>query len=391
MSLTDVGTRQDYRSTRGRVPVFRPLLNGETFEVTITQATVEVAERKHDTASLSCVSSALENTDGILDSPISFFYGQAPRTELFTGYVVDVTESQSGEGALTFDLSVLGPTKVMQYTTPRYWTRKSIPSVIENLAYLNGLGFYGHSHSTLWASLAQAERSDWATVLSMADRLGWSVFNRYGIVMCYDPIKLFTDSGPYARLVPSQDQEYKPESDRRLIEFNPTEVSDEHPNRMGAQIAYFSPKGKVQVAKQPGTFERYRFYSDQPIRNHEDAMVILNSVGIRTNSWKQVADARIWGDADMLPGMTIDVVNTSPRYAPTKFSGRWLVRGVKHIMDRQQYQTQMALSRPDPKANVKNDPYTSFWNQAQRSKPTLNLTDGKWVSSWTNPNAAAVA
>ena len=53
----------------------------------------------------------VDDTDGILDSTLSFFFGQAPRTELFCGYIVNVKEDEAGQGNLTFTLSVFGATQ----------------------------------------------------------------------------------------------------------------------------------------------------------------------------------------------------------------------------------------------------------------------------------------
>ena len=392
MSLTDLGQSPTFRSTKGRVPVFNPMLNGAEFEVTVTDATVTLSEKKHDTAKLTCLSNVLTDTDGILDSPISFFYGQAPRTELFTGYVVDVGEAQTGEGSLTFGLEILGPTKVMQTVTPRFWYRKSAPDVARDLAHLNGLGYVGHSPSYIWHTLSQTDESDWMVTVNAANRLGWSVFHRYGVVMCYDPVRLFTESGAYARLISAQDHDFQAESDRRLIDFHPTEISSANPERMGGKVAYFTENGQVQVATQPGEFTKFRFYSSFVIRTATDAEVYLNALSTRMDSWKQLAVARIWGDADILPGMCIDIFTRNPRYTKKdQFNGRWIVRATKHVMDRSQYQTQLSLSRPLATQQTTSDPYQSFWHQAGKPKPSLLLQEGAWVSSWTNPTAASTA
>ena len=390
MSLTDIGQEQTFRSTKGRVPIFQPMLNGEVFEVTITDATVVLSEKKHDMVKMTCLSTVLEDTDGILDSTISFFYGQAPRTEMFTGYVVDVGEAQTGEGSLTFDLEILGPSKVMQQVTPRFWYRRSAPEVVQDLAYANGLGFVGHGPAYIWHAVSQTDESDWTKAVTLANRLGWSLFQRYGVLMCYDPVRLFSESGSYARLVSAQDHDFNFESDRRLIDFHPTEVSAAHPDRMGGKVGYFTETGQVQVAKQEGEFTRYKFYSELVIRTAEDAKVFLTALGTRMDSWKQLAVARIWGDADILPGMCIDIYTHNERYTKKdQFNGRWLVRVVKHMMDRSQFQTQLSLSRPAATQSVASEPYQSFWYQAGKPKPHMLLQEGVWVSSWTNPTAAS--
>ena len=160
MSMTETA-QPSYRSTRGRVPIFRPALNGQEFDVTFKEAAFILSESTHDIAILSCSSPTLTTTDGILDSTLSFYFGQAPRTELFCGYIVNIKEDEAGKGILTFTISVFGATQPMQKGHPRFWRKKTVPSAVESLCNNNNLGFYGHPHSHLWGAITQTSESDW--------------------------------------------------------------------------------------------------------------------------------------------------------------------------------------------------------------------------------------
>ena len=59
--------------------------------------------------------------------------------------------------------------------------------------------------------------------------------------------------------------------ERRLIEFSPEEKSEDIPENMGSQIAYFSDTGTVQVTKEIGEFKSYRFVNNTVIRNRDEA------------------------------------------------------------------------------------------------------------------------
>ena len=385
MSLTDLTATSDSRTTKGRCPVFRLRLNGEEFDVTVQSATMTLAEGSHESGTLDCTTSVYSTTESFVDSPISFYFGQAPRTELFCGYITDVAVTQAGTGNLTFSLSVLGTTKPMQGASPRFWRNRSVTSLVKTLAYLNGLGFDGHDHQYIWPSFAQTGDSDWASAVSCADRLGWSIFTRYGIVMCYDPIKLFRESGSYATLMSSQNQDFKPGDARRLIEFSPGEQSETDPTNMGPQVAYFGDDTTVTIAKADGDYKKYKFLTDYVITSNEEAKLYVNAANSRLGQWLQYASARIWGDADIYPGMSIDVVTTNTALNKgNKFDGRWLVRGAVHQMDTSQYQTNLLLSRPDNVTNVSLVPYQPFWLTQGRAKPNLSIQDGAWVSSWTD-------
>ena len=384
-SLTDLTTTSDSRSTKGRCPVFRLRMNGEQFDVTVQSANLSFTEGDHESGTLTCTTSVFSTTETFVDSSISFYFGQAPRTELFCGYITNVTVNQAGVGNLTFSIDVLGVTKPMQGVSPRFWANRTIPSLVKTLSYLNGLGYVGHDHPYVWPSFAQTSDSDWATAVATADRLGWSIFTRYGIVMCYDPINLFRNNGSYATLMSSQDQDYKPGDARRLIEFNPNEQSTTDPTNMGPEVAYFGDDQRVTVAKADGDYKQYRFLTSYVIRSDEEAKLYVNSANSRLTQWLQYAQARIWGDADIYPGMCIDVVTTNTALNQgNKFDGRWLVRSAVHQMDTSSYQTNLLLSRPDNVSDVSVLPYRTFWADQSKARPILYIQDGLWMSSWTD-------
>jgi len=384
MTMTDASSATTYRSTRGRCPIFRLQLKGEDFPVTVLNGAIQHAYNTHDAAVLGMSSSELTTTDGILNSPIAFYYGQAPRTELFCGYVVNITEPKTGKGNLTFSVEIFGTSQPMQIGRPRYWTKKTVPSAVENLAYYNRLGFYGHDHTYAWPSLAQTSESDWLMSVGLTSRLGWVVSHRFGVVLCYDPAVLFEKEGVYASLVSSDNQAFDPTASRRLIEFTPTEVSDTVPQSLGTKVAYFDGQGNIQVATPTGDYLDYKFATGFVIDNPEEAAIYTTSQESSPYQWKQKADANIWGDVDIFPGMLVDVLTMNPRYLQAKYDGRWMVHTVNHIMDAQQFQTQLKMARPSNDARISQGAYRPFWDQAGKARPTLSLQNDYWVSSWTD-------
>jgi hypothetical protein len=210
------------------------------------------------------------------------------------------------------------------------------------------------------------------------------VFTRYGVVMCYDPLKLFQDQGAYTRLRTGTPED--PAIDRYLLDFQPTELSDMIEAVMGTRYGYFDSGNRVQTISQPGDFNGYVFGTDAVIENQDAAQVYADAWNHNFDSWNQHALARIWGDADIYPGMAVEVITTNRRYLKTKYDGKWLVRGAAHQMDRQNYQTQLYLSRPDSSTPVGDTPYVPFWKQGDTSqaRPFLSISEGRWVSSWTD-------
>jgi len=380
-------TVQDGRNTQGVTPVYHPLLNGETFDISISKMTMAMEDYKHDGVRIEATSSTLTTTDGMAGSAISFYFGLAPRTELFCGYIETVAEEESstGSGVLKFTLGCLGPSKELQNGTPRQWLNNTIPQVVEKLAYAGLLGFYGPTHPYAWPMLAQVEDSDWRVMTALSQRLGWSLFNRYGVIMCCDPVKLIRESGSYISLISSQYsatafQDYE----RALVEFTPAEDSDASYRQIGAKISYFN-NGTVQTATQKG--DKYTVFKYVPIavRGPEEADIFANRQSIMSASWGQQATARVLGNANLYPGMCVDIYTSNPKWYKGKYNGRWLIRAVSHSADRQTFQTQLKLARPSGATPVSETPYVPFWQEGggvTKSKPTLTLYDGRWRSSW---------
>ena len=382
MSIADT-QQQLARSTRGSVPMSRFLLNGTTFDVTVVTASLVFTDAQHDEVTVTVTSATLTTTDGLVDSLVSFYWGVAPRAETFNGYIMKVEQQSAGAtGALTFTMTIFGATKAMFQGSPQFWVNKNAPSAVQDLATKNRLGFYGHTHTYLWKALTQTNETDWATANALTSRLGWRLWTRYGCLLCYDPLKLFTETGAYCRLLMGSPEDYT--TDRQLLEFSPNERSDTDKQLLGAKYGYFADT-TVQVATQPGDYKGFRFSTGTVIEGPGAATAYLNADSADLDTWKQSAMARVWGDADIYPGMCVDVVTTNRRYVKAQFDGKWLVRGVSHQMDRQQYQTLYYLVRPSSAAAAGSSAYVPFWraNDISAAKPILSINDGQWQSSKT--------
>jgi hypothetical protein len=399
------------RPTRGTVPIYRPVRDGEAFDITVSEAAITLAEFAHDTATISASTTETVDTSTFLGSALAFYYGLAPRTELFTGYITDVQDDQNATAgsALAFTMTVLGTTKDMQSGSPRFSINTTVPNAVRDLAYRHSLGFHGHDHAFVWQTLAQTDETDWRMASHLVRRLGWSIYNRYGVVMCYDPLKLFTDNGSFLQLISSQYQSVNTvgdERERALLDFTPQEEALSSLPYTGAKIAYFN-NDRVQVATQQGNYTLYNFLPNAVIRSPEEADVYVNSTASSSSAWRQQATARCMGNANLFPAMNVDIYTTNPKYYRDRYNGRWLVRSVQHKMDRQSFQTQLALARPDSKTNISGGPYVPFWSQAGSARPTLTLspndavpasstvvagtTKRVWFSSWTDRRFRSVA
>jgi phage protein D len=385
------------RQMQGMTPVYRPTLNGVDLDITVSKLQIVLGEFQHDVVVIECSSDTLTETASMVGSAISFWWGKAPRTELFTGYVEGISDDkgQRGAGRLTFSMACLGSTKELQTGTPRVWDKITIPQVVKNLSYRGLLGFHGHDHSLVWPLIAQTEESDWKLICDLAKRLGWSVFNRYGVIMLYDPLKLFQSNGSYITLVSSSYTSTSYEDyERALVDFTPSEASDASYRQIGRKIAFFNGQ-RVQTTTQQGDqYTVFKYLTNIVARNPDEAEVYANSTSYAAANWGQQAQARVLGNANIYPGMCVDVLTSDPRFFKGRYNGRWLVRQVQHEADRQTFQTLLTLCRPRGSFGMPLTAYVPFWNEVSgitttptKSKPAVLLAGTKWNSSWAERGA----
>ena len=384
MSMTqlDSGAGGGARNTRGRTPVWGPRLNGEDLDISVTEIAVTMTEGQHDATIMSCVSSTLENTEDMLDMPFSFYFGVPPNTELLQGYITDISNEQGSQGSLSFSMTILGATKAMFDGSPHFWAGRSVTSATNELVTSNWLGFGGHPHTFLWPALAQTEESDWEMTVKLAKKAGWSVFSRYGVVLLYDPNKLFRETGSYTRLVSNNTD--LGSTDRNLIEFQASEFSKMTQDNLGARIGYFNDND-VRTIEQPGEFKGYTQETEIVLTSQPEAQAVIDGLNVRLDSWAENGVARVWGDADLFPGQCVDVVTTREKYVYTKYDGKWLIRGVGHKADNQSFQTVLYLTRPDPDDYPPMTvSYRPFWEEEvpPRTRPSLSIYEEQWRSSW---------
>ena len=110
----------------------RFMLNGVKLDVTVVESTLLFMDGTHDEAKITVTSATLLTTDGLVDQPISFYWGMAPHAESYSGYIMSVEEASGGAtGALTFTMTIYGATKRMFQGSPQFWSGKTVPSAVQ--------------------------------------------------------------------------------------------------------------------------------------------------------------------------------------------------------------------------------------------------------------------
>jgi hypothetical protein len=391
------------------IPIRALFINGALFPVVVREVTVSRSAGAHDAISMSVLIQGELTFDGNLrlpvdeptalsrtrdvspqslpGQPVNFTYGVAPQVEQFYGYVVSITPDQQFKQGLNFVITMVGATLALQQVNRRFYTNVSIPQLVKKCVDRAGLGFdLAVSDSIVgyqWPSLGVTTETDWSLINGLANWAGCLVFNWNGVVRLADAAELFR-MYPFTSLVSSDDVL---ESDRKLMDFKPTEQTAEQVSKAPQVFYFFDGSGTVVSHKQPTTDsnpQHVPFYNS-PVKNRQEAELYSNASAKSMSRWLQNATARIKGDASIYPGVTVEI-NTGTRSATAKYNGRWLVVSVKHSMKRDAFATELALVRPGASIpTLVKSSFEHFWRNSPKARPALALRSDKWMSSWAEP------
>ena len=192
-----------------------------------------------------------------------------------------------------------GRRKAMFEGKPSFWANKTVPSAVRDLVN-EPAGLRGARPCYVWTALAQTGESDWEMVNSWPNRIGWSVYNRYGVVMCYDPVKLFTEIG---HLRPPRDghHERRPQHRPRAARLQPMEVVGHAQLQPRAQVRLLHQRLRgADQAQHRATSRATR----SPPTWWSETRTQPRSTPRRATSTSTVEAVRpctLWGDADSTP------------------------------------------------------------------------------------------
>jgi hypothetical protein len=175
---------------------------------------------------------------------------------------------------------------------------------------------------------------------------------------------------------------------RELLEWNATTQSLEIRDNVQPSFGFFDEKNKGAFSKLPMPNSPFRFVADTPSKSRAMAEQYENASWInRIDYWNNQATARINGNAGLFPGTTISVKvsgNLNPS-SKNDYDGVWLVRGVRHSLTHNSFQTDLDLAR-DANTFPTNVISGNFWTpKANNGAPSLSwdYEHQRWASSWT--------
>jgi hypothetical protein len=366
---------------RSIAPLYHLNVNGVDLDVVINEATVEFSEGQHDMATVSCSSPSITDVTPYLDQPCSFLWGTSPNMGLFYGYVMEADVIQQDKARFDFNLSLIGPTYVMQQGQPRFWTNQDAVLALKQMVLGRQLGFYGQPANFQWTSLGQPGNvTDWAEALCLVGTEALFLTNYRGVVCVLDPRYLYANISSLKELLQGSGTT---QTANVLIDFTPNPTGASVWDRQGLKVAYFQPSGTVGVLQQSGAYVRYKWASDFPLRTQAEAQHVIDVADKQIQRWENSASARIWGDASIYPGVSVDIVTSTSRTYRDPNSGKWFVLGTSHKMDRKTFQTTLTMARPSNVPSRQYQTFQPFWSGSP--VPSMKVVNGQWVSVWVSP------
>jgi hypothetical protein len=239
--------------------------------------------------------------------------------------------------------------------------------------------------------LAQSSESDWGFLLTLAMRVGYAVYNYQGVVRMVRPLRVLTETPVFASYIKG-DQIL--DQTRALLDWAATTQSLQLRDNVRPTFGFFD--GTVAATTQQPTstgspvvpitstnlVSPFRIETDTPVKDRNMADTYSQAWSNRIDFWNEQAEARINGNARIVPGVNISVQVSGVPNGKNEYDGVWLIRGVKHVLTHNSFQTSLSLAR-DTTSSPLNVNTNWFWNVPRGAPRVLrDPVTNKWKSSW---------
>lgn len=359
-------------SAQAELPFYDLALNGvERKEWQIESGTLELSHGHHDVFTLDVL---VAEKDPLRweESPISFRWGvRNTGIETFQGYVAKIAKDQKFQQQPLIHTTLMGPTWKLAGGRPNFWSNVTSQQIAQDLTTRHRVGLMADPHPYVWREFAQSRESDWGTLVKLANRLGFLIYTYRGVVRLIDPLKAMKQP-PIARLLKSTNPL---DTEATLIEFLPATLSD-HDRSVGITSFGYLSGGEAQTEHD----DSFQFDTGIYVQDSRQAKLMADSIVRRVDRWKHRAEARVRGNASLVPGVVVDIVTGTVQTSRDTNDGLWLVVGATHTINRNVFQTSLRLARNDVYAGGGIGSYRPFWDR--RGRPSMFLTNGRWTSNW---------
>lgn len=380
-------------STLQKLLVFNIEIDGQALNLTDSEIkSVEIgnSENNHEYALITTQLSKAQ-VNSFVNKTVTFSYGKVAQRNNFFGYVVTITPNRDYQQDTLVDIFCLGTTWHMQNGKPKFFENRTVPSVFAEIVQSYNLGVQADDHQYRWPVLAQTDESDWEFLQTLAKRLGFCIYNYRGVVRLVDPVRVLTTTGAFNRYIKGDDVI---DPTRELFDWTATTQSLQIRETMKPTYGYFETNStqKQFVALSRPLTPPYKLNTDTPVKDWGMAKAYNDAWDKRVDFWDQQATARVNGNALIVPGINVAVQVSGVRNVKNDYDGIWMIRGVKHVITHNSFQTQIEMSR-DSRVTPVNTDFRWFWAINRQGAPMVirkdigNITDNSGLSGAINTTA----
>lgn len=387
-----------FKSGFPNAPDVTIVLDGASVDyLSIESIIVDVSENKHDMALVTFSGLPAKAITDYVGVPVSITISvSASRYMAFNGYVSYVEPEAISRRGLVNNSQVqkavvhcFGASYSMVETKNKVWENVTLLNVVESLANKYNLSYSIPEDSFIWTRLLQTEQSDWSFLVNACSSLGYMVTLNKTHIHVYDIYKAIARNMPYANLFNIKGADNNPQYyPGRIMEFHGT-FGDRTPDGSSDNYkivgidSYGQPVSvNTSDLESSGFGESVSARYTNEITTNVSSLSMLNKIAKSITRYRYPFNAKVitTGLPEPLPGSLVRVAEYD-----SYFDGYWVVRGIKHIVTRASYISELEISTDSTnKEQPTVNPVTPYVEPVETA-----LVDGKWYASSVGGSAYA--
>ena len=355
--------------------------------MSIVQMELGLAENQHDILRVRVAGVPPRLLTEYLSKPVLCYWGFGVDKHEFCGYIASVEPSfRNSDGVINgspfqlVELVCMGASYRMRAKKTRLWENASIQSVATTLADEYKFSVSSVTESFAYPRIIQSEESDWEFLNKVAHMYGlsvsmhethihvWNPMNALGRQISYHELKNIKarngDTRTYPATILSMQGVFgdsiDPLSSHTLLATVLDNQGKTYASNNFNETTGFGKPIDINITDSISI--------NATSTTMADTIVTANSRGINTLT----ARLSLTGTAGVLPGGIVSISNFE-----SNFEGFWYVKEVAHTVTRDEFFTQMTVSRKDT-----NDINAYMTMQSTMPEvPESSFVDGIWRSS----------
>jgi len=358
----------------------------------IQSASLKLSTNMHDVLTITMAGIPPKGITDYIDAAVEMNISSGQnRTQEFRGYVMYVEPESDSRSSIinsspfqTAKIVCFGVSMNLMGKKQRVWDNVGIKAIASEICSSYHLSLDVLDDSFVLSRVVQAGESDWAFLLRICERYGYSVTVHGTHMHIWDPYKAIGRRPSFEQLVPLTSTA-KPRPGG-ILHFEGTfgyltpdgysteyemNVLDNSGNLLSVQSTYLE-------TSLSGVTPRSKFHSSlvESAQTFEEAEKILEAK--RKQKFPFTARAQISAGAGIVPGGVVEVVGYN-----ANFEGLWYVKDVEHVIGGTTYYTNLILGK-DFNTTTK---YVVPPVELSQKAPDAKFVAGEWRASSERVNA----